>query len=131
MVQKEIEVILARHLASYLATPIFLVDPEGNLLYYNEHAEVILGHRFNETGEMPVSEWGTIFQPTNYLGEPLPVDDLPLVMALRHKRPVSGSFWIRGLDNVLRRIEVFAFPLVGQQDRFLGAVAIFWEADKP
>jgi hypothetical protein len=27
----------------------------------------------------------------------------------------------------LREIEVTAFPLVGQADRFLGAIAIFWE----
>lgn len=127
MVQKEIEVILARHLASYLATPIFIVDPAGNLLYYNEHAEAILGHRFNETGEMPVAEWGTIFRPMDKDGAPLASGELPLVMALKQRRPVSGGFWIRGLDNVLRQIEVFAFPLVGQADRFLGAVAIFWE----
>src|SRR5437016_1033870 len=109
MTQKEIEVILARHLASYLATPIFIVDPAGNLLYYNEHAEAILGHRFNETGEMPVAEWGTIFRPMDKDGALLATRELPLVMALQQRRPVSGGFWIRGLDNnVLRQIEVFA-----------------------
>ena len=30
-VQKEIEVILTRQLASYLATPVVQVDPEGTL----------------------------------------------------------------------------------------------------
>lgn len=130
MVQKEIEVILARHLASYLATSIFIVDPEGNLLYYNEPAEAILGTRFNETGEMPVSEWSTIFHPVDKDGKPLSPSDLPLVRALERQCPVSGGFWIRGLDNVLRWIEVFAFPLIGQSNRFLGAVAIFWEAER-
>lgn len=130
MVQKEIEVILARHLASYLATPIFIVDPEGNLLFYNEHAEAILGYRFNETGEMPVSEWGTIFQPMDEIGAPLPPGDLPLVKALAERHPVNGGLWIRGLDGVLRRIEIFAFPLIGQANRYLGALAIFWEVDK-
>lgn len=129
MVQKEIEVILARHLASYLATPIFIVDPAGNLLYYNEHAEAVLGYRFNETGEMPVSEWGTIFQPMDKDGNPLPPAQLPLVQALESRRPVMGGLWIRGMDNVLRQIEVMAFPLVGQANRFLGAVAIFWEVN--
>lgn len=130
MVQKEIEVILARHLASYLATPIFIVDPGGNLLYYNEYAEAILGYRFNETGEMPVSEWGTIFQPMDKHGIPLSAEKLPLVMALESKHPTSGTICIRGLDNVLRQIEIFAFPLIGQANRFLGAIAIFWEADE-
>ncbi len=129
MVQKEIEIILARHLASYLATPTFIVDPDGNLLYYNEHAEAILGYRFNETGEMSVSEWGTMFHPMDQTGAPLPPEHLPLVIALNKQKPTSGGFWIRGLDNVLRQIQVFAFPLVGQQNRFLGAVALFWEAN--
>ena len=64
MSQKAVEVILMRQLASYLALPIFLVDPEGTLLFYNEPAEVILGRRFDETGKMPVGEWSTIFEPT-------------------------------------------------------------------
>ena len=41
--------------------------------------------------------------------------------------PAHRSFWIRGLDGQLRKIEVTAFPLVGQAERFLGAIAIFWE----
>lgn len=129
MAQKEIEVILARHLASYLATPIFIVDPAGNLLYYNEHAEAILGRRYDETGEMPVAEWGTIFQPMDQNGVPLAPEELPLVKALLNRRPEFGGIWIRGLDNVLRSIAIFAFPLVGQGNRYLGAIAIFWEAD--
>ena len=45
MGQQEIEVILSRQLFSYLMIPIFLVDPEGSLLFYNEPAETILGRR--------------------------------------------------------------------------------------
>ena len=127
MVAKDIEVILARHLASYLATSIFIVDPHGTLIYYNEPAERILGRRFEETGEMPVDEWSTIFTPTNEAGAPLSPDALPLVIALRDCRPAHGSFWIRGLDDVQRHIEVTAFPLIGQAQRYTGAVAIFWE----
>ncbi len=129
MAQKEIEVILSRHLASYLATPIFIVDPEGNLVYYNEPAEAILGTRFNETGEMAIAVWGTIFRPVDPSGTLLAPEDLPLFQALQDQSPHHSGFWIRGLDNVLRYIEVFAFPLIGQANRFLGAVAIFWEAD--
>ena len=126
--QQEVEVILARQLADYLALPIFLVDPEGSLLFYNEPAEEILGHRYAETGPMPAEEWATIFQPTDEAGRPLPPDDLPLMIALRELRPAHSEFWIRSLDDrVARRIEVTAFPLIGQAQRYLGAVAIFWE----
>jgi PAS domain-containing protein len=127
MPQKEIEVILMRQLASYLAIPIFLVDPQGTLIFYNEPAEAILGRRFEETGEMPVSEWALMFEPADEAGEPLPPDRLPLVEALSERRPAHGSFWIRGLDSVPHHIEVFAFPLLAQAGRFLGAAALFWE----
>ena len=127
MFQKEIELILARQLASYLAMPIFIVDPQGTLVYYNEPAERILGRRFAETGEMPVGEWSTIFKPMDEEGVPLMPEALPLVIALTERRPAHGSFWIRGLDGVLRHIEVTAFPLIGQAERYLGAIALFWE----
>jgi PAS domain-containing protein len=128
MSQQEIEVILARQLADYLALPIFLVDQAGHLLFYNEPAERLLGHRFEETGPMPAEEWATIFRPTDEDDRPLLPEQLPLMIALRAGRPAHSGFWIRGLDGVLRRIYVTAFPLIGQADRRLGAVAIFWEA---
>ncbi len=127
MMQQEIEVILARQLADYLALPIFLVDPQGSLLFYNEPAERILGHRYEETGPMPAQEWSTLFQPADKGGRPLLPEQLPLMIALEQRRPAHSDFWIRGLDGVLRHIEVSAFPLIGQAQRHLGAVAIFWE----
>jgi PAS domain S-box-containing protein len=128
MSQHEIEVILARQLADYLALPIFLVDQAGHLLFYNEPAERILGHRFEETGPMPAEEWATIFRPSDEDDRLLLPEQLPLMIALRDGRPAHSGFWIRGLDGVMRRIYVTAFPLIGQADRRLGAVAIFWEA---
>jgi PAS domain S-box-containing protein len=130
MNQQEIEVILARQLADYLALPIFLVDQEGNLLFYNEAAEKILGQRYDETGPMSEKEWTTVFQPTDEDGRPLPAGQLPLVVALQESRPAHSGFWIHGLDGTLRQIEVMAFPLIGQSDRRLGALAIFWEAPR-
>lgn len=127
MVQKPIEVILARQLASCLAVPIFIVDPQGTLVFYNEPAEAILGRRFEETGEMPVGEWGTMFKPTDVDGAPLAPDQLPHVIALAQRQPAHRRFWIVGLDAVRRQIEVTAFPLIGQAQRHLGAIAIFWE----
>jgi PAS domain-containing protein len=126
--QKEIEVILMRQLASYLDMPVFLVDPTGNLVFYNERAEGILGRRFEETGEMPASEWGTVFVPRDESGQILPPEQLPLMIAITEQRPAYRAFSIRGLDGVERFIEVTAFPLVGLQGRHLGAAAIFWES---
>ncbi len=131
MAQKAVELILMRQLASSLAMPIFLVDPAGQLLFYNEPAEALLGRRYDETGEMPLEEWSTIFTPTAEDGSPLPPEALPLVVALQKHRAAHRAFWIRGLDGVSRRIEATAFPLEGQGGRHLGAVAIFWEQHGP
>lgn len=127
MSQQPVELILAKRLASLLARPVFLVDPQGALLFYNEPAELLLGMRYEETGAMPIKEWGTIFSPTDEQGNVLPPEQLPLAVALSERKPASGRFWIRGLDGVDRRIAVVAFPLEGNGQRHLGAVAMFSE----
>lgn len=125
--QQHVELILMKQVASYLSMPVFLVDPEGTLLYFNEPAEAILGQRFEESGEMPVDEWGTAFQPTDADGNPLPLDELPLVQATVERRPAHGTFWIQGKDGVSRHLAVTAFPVIGQSGEELGSVALFWE----
>ena len=127
MPQQEIEVILSRHLAEYLAMPMFIVNPQGDLVFYNEPAEAILGRRYNETGLMPASVWSTVFHPMDHDGNPIPPQELPLMIALTQRRPAHKNFWIRGLDGAVREIELTAFPLIGQGGRFLGGIATFWE----
>jgi PAS domain-containing protein len=127
MSQKAVELILMRQLASSLAMPIFLVDPAGNLLFYNEPAEQLLGSRYDETGEMSVGQWSSLFTPIGEDGAPLPGEALPLNIALHKHRAAHLAFWIRGLDGVSRKIGATAFPLEGQGGRQLGAVGILWE----
>lgn len=130
MAQLEVEVILARHLAENLALPIFIVDPRGNLIFFNEPAEALLGLRFGDTGLLPVSEWSTMFEPVDQDGTPIAPEKLPLVIAMTHSRPAHKGFWIKGLDEKLRQIELTAFPLIGQSGRVSGAVSIFWEVPR-
>ena len=122
----DLELILSRQLAECLDIPIFIVDPEGNLLFYNEPAEGLLGKRFEDTGEMPVATWSTIWKPLDEKGNPLPPEKLPLVRALTDQVPSHGSFWIESLKGEKHLIMVTAYPIVGRADRFLGAVALFW-----
>src|SRR5436305_10602998 len=96
MSQKQIEVILTRQLAGYLAVPIFIADPAGTLVYYNEPAEMILGRRIDETGEMPAGAWSTIFHPTDAKWTPALPERLPLAIALSVRRPAHLTFWICG-----------------------------------
>jgi PAS domain S-box-containing protein len=128
MPQRPIEVILTRQLASTLSMPVFLVDPDGTLLFYNEPAEAVLGMRFDETGEMPAAEWATLWGPLREDGSPLSAERLPLMIAVAECRPVHSDFWIRGVDGTQRHIEATAFPLMRMNEEVLGAVVIFWEA---
>ena len=125
-----IQIILTRQLAGYLSVPVFLVDQKGNLLFYNEPAEVILGRRFEETGAMSAGEWSTVFTPEDGQGRPIQPDDLPLMITLATQRPAYRRFFIRGLDGAVRQVEVAAIPIIGLQEDFLGAAALFWEASK-
>ncbi len=122
-----IQIILTRQLAAYLSVPLFLVDPKGNLIFYNEPAEAILGRRFDETGAIPLEEWLSAFTRFDDEGQPIPPDNLPLMITLTKQRPRYKRFHIRGVDGVLRHIEVASIPITGLQGEFLGAAALFWE----
>ena len=130
MSHKEIELILARQLASYLDVPILIVDPAGDLLFFNESAEPIVGRRFEETGVIRRGEWSRIFQPTDDDGTPVPREQQALFIATEHRRPAYRRSWIRGLDGVNRQIEGIAVPLRGLAGRFLGAIGVFWEVER-
>ena len=124
MSQRAVEIILMRQLASYLAMPILLFDPQGNLLFYNEPAETILGRRFDETGEIPLKEWYAMIDPLAEDGSPLPLKARPLVIALQTRKAATRSFLLRMPDGSRRKVDSTAFPLEGQGGRNLGAVAI-------
>ncbi|HEX3172840.1 MAG TPA: hypothetical protein VHQ43_01310 [Solirubrobacterales bacterium] len=125
MSQRPLELILARNLMSALSTPAFLVDEGGLLVFYNEAAGMLLGKRFEEIGTVGPEEWGSMFGPFDEGGEPIPYDELPLVVAVRNGRPAHASFEIRSMDGAHHRVEASAFPILtphGSQ----GAIAIFW-----
>lgn len=128
MANNEIEIILSRQLADCLSMPTFLVDPTGNLIFYNEPAEALLGLRYEETGSMPVERWSTIFKPQDKYGNDLLPESLPLVQTLASKKPAHGQFYINSFSGGFYEISVTSFPVIGRANRFLGAMAIFWKS---
>ncbi|MBK7761949.1 MAG: PAS domain-containing protein [Bacteroidetes bacterium] len=129
MPQQPIEIILSRQLADCMKVAVFLVDPAGNLLFYNEAAEGILGIRFSETGSVPVEEWASVFKPTDIHGNHLPPEGLPLVQTLSNRKPAQGSFYIDNRRGKRILITVTAFPIEGRPDTYLGAMALFWKTE--
>jgi PAS domain-containing protein len=130
MTSHELEIILTRQFAECLSLPVFLTDTVGNLLFYNESAEEILGQRFEETGAMPVEEWSSIFNPMDDAGMPLAPESLPLVRTLQTQQPHHGSFWIESLSHEKHLLSVTSFPVIGRDNRYLGAVAMFWKEER-
>ncbi len=122
-----LELILARQFADSMGMAVFIVDPIGNLLFYNEGAESILGIRFAETGSMAVEDWASVFTPTDEHENPLPPDGLPLVQTLSTHKPAHGSFYIFNNKGEKLLITVTSFPIEGRPNRYLGAMALFWK----
>lgn len=128
MAAYDIEIILNRQLADCLSIPVFITDTIGNLIFYNEPADKILGTSFEDTGEMKVEEWATIFKPLDEAGNPLPPEGLPLVNTLSDQLPHHKVFWIESLKGSSEKISVTSYPIIGRTGKFLGAVAIFWNS---
>src|SRR6185437_12115314 len=122
-----IQLILMRQLAGYLSVPMFLVGPNGDLLFYNEPAETILGRSFDETGAMSAKEWSAAFTPEDSDGHAIPPEDVPLMITITRKRPAYQRLFIRGFDGVRRHVDVASIPIAGLDGDFLGGAALFWQ----
>ena len=99
MSQNDIEVSLAQQLAEYLAMPIFIVDPSGDMLFFNESAEVILGCQYHEIETVPASEWPTVFAPLNFESRLLEPKELPLIIAMTKHHPDQKRLRVVGKDR--------------------------------
>lgn len=126
--QRSIVLILARELSSNIATPAFIVDPSGTLIFYNDAAEKILGQSYAESGELHANEWGRMWQPRTPDGVALRPEELPLTIAFAERRAAHRDMVITAVDGADHPIAVTAFPLLGTTDELVGAIAIFWES---
>jgi hypothetical protein len=125
--QRDVGLILMRQLASGLSVPTLIVDGVGDVLFFNEPAELLLGQRFDEIGEVLGTERTRVFAVRDEHGNPLPDEKDPLNVAMREMRPVHRRVVGRSLDGVDRQVEVAAFPLLGAGGHLIGGVAMFWE----
>ncbi len=129
MAQQPIELILLKQWATHIAIPVWIMDVEGNLVFYNEPAEGLLGKRFDEAGELHAHEIADLFVTTGLDGEPLANKELPVVVALTEHHPAHRELRIQTLDTgESRQMDVTAIPVEGQGGRYLGAFAVFWES---
>lgn len=131
MEQRPVELILARQLAGSLAVPVLLVDAAGNTVFFNEPAELIFGRRFDEIEALEFEERTRVLAPRRADGGPLPVDELPGMLAMRDRRPAHAALFIHGFDGLLRPVEATAVPLESANGRVLGALVVMWSNEEP
>jgi PAS domain-containing protein len=123
---KSLPLILARELASNLATPMFLLDAGGMLVFYNDAASLLLGKSFAELGEIPSGEFGASLHLTTPDGEPIRRRDTPSGVAFYELRPAHMTVMATTYDGVRREYEATAYPLLGASGEMDGVVAVFW-----
>jgi PAS domain-containing protein len=126
--QKHLALIIARELASQLSTATFIADAEGNLVFYNEAAEEIIGRTFAEAGPMPPEGWASQFLIEELDGTPMALERHPAGIAFLERRPAHGQLWMTGLDGERRCLSVTGVPLFASATEFVGIVALFWES---
>lgn len=122
--QQPLDLILARNLMSVLETPSFLVDDDGQMVFFNEAAGAMLGRSFEEIGRLSREEWNAI-GPVDPEGRPVNSEKMPLAVALREGRPAHGRFHICTDQGGIVEVETSAVPLVSGGD-FHGALVVFW-----
>ena len=126
--QKHLALIIARELASQLATATFIADSQGRLVFYNEAAEEILGRTFAQAGTMSADGWTSQFRLEELDGTPMPLERMPAGIALLEQRPAHGKLWMTGLDGQRRLLAVTAVPLFASETEVVGMIALFWQS---
>jgi PAS domain-containing protein len=123
--QRPLELILARNLLSSLSTAAFLADRSNAIVFYNEAAGTLLGRRFEEHGTLSADEWLSEFGPLDEHGEPIPLEEQPINIALRANRAAHARHRIRSLGGAVHDVEVTGLPIIGAGG-FHGAMVFFW-----
>ena len=124
LVERPLELILARNLISILSLPAILVDPDGRFVFFNEAAGELIGAPFEEVGVLEPQEWNARYGPFDADGHAVAREELPLTTAVRESRPAYGRFFVLA-ESGLREVESGALPLTGPGG-YQGAVVFFW-----
>jgi PAS domain-containing protein len=109
-----------------LSLPIAVVDPEGQIVFYNKAGEAFLGDTFEGAREFSSKQWAAVFRPEREDGTPIPLHELPGGVALLERRADTMTLFYTGIDGVRRQVAATGFPLVGREGELFGAFLIFW-----
>lgn len=125
---KSLPLILARELAANLATPMFLIDADGTVVFCNEAAELMLGKSYAEMGAISAPDFGELLRLENPDGSKLSRAASPPGVAFLEHVPAHSTLCATTLDEVKKQFEVTAYPLFGRNDEMHGVLTVFWES---
>jgi hypothetical protein len=126
--QKPIELIIYRHILSYISTPAILLDAQRDLIYFNKPVEKLFGVRFSEAGLISSSGWSTLIIPLDPDNHPMSPEFSPIIQCFNTKLSAYGAIYIMSKNNKIWKTEIFVHPIINQIDQFLGAVAYMKES---
>jgi PAS domain-containing protein len=126
--EPSLPLILARELVANLATPMFLIDAAGILVFCNEAAERLLGKSYSEIGGITALEFGAMLELGNVDGTPLRRRDSPAGVAFYDREPAHRTLLATTLEGTRQPFEVTAYPLFGHVDEMHGVLTVFWRA---
>ncbi len=126
--EPSLPLILARELAANLATPMFLIDAGGTLVFCNEAAELLLGKRYGDIGGITALEFGAMLELGNVDGSPMRRRDSPAGVAFYDREPAHRTLLATTLDGTRQPFEVTAYPLFGHVGEMHGVLTVFWRA---
>lgn len=119
--------ILARELAANLATPMFLLDGRGMLVFFNDAAALLIGKTFGEVGEIQGSDFHKHLSLTTVDGRPVRPRESAAGIAFFQQRPAHKRVIAQPYDGVRRVVDATAYPLFGANGEMDGVVSVFWE----
>ena len=125
---KSLPLILARELAANLATPMFLLDARGFLVYYNDAAALLIGRPLAEMGEISSADFFDALKLTTPEGDPVNVRETAASIAFWERRPAHKRVIAIAYDGVRRDVNATAYPLFAATGEMHGVVSVFWES---
>ena len=110
-----------RKLLEAIGLAVYTTDTEGRITLFNEAAVALWGR----TPELGVDMWCGSYRIFTVDGEPMPLEDCPMGVALRENRPVYGQeIVVERPDGTQARVMPYPMPLRSATGVVTGAVNV-------
>ena len=118
------DMIAGSALLEALPVAVYVTDAEGRIIFYNEAAAELWGHRPQVGSDKWCGSW-RLFWPD---GRPLPHDECPMAVTLKRGEPVRGvEALAERPDGTRVRFLPYPTPLRDDNGRLTGAINLLMD----